>query len=81
LIDAACGDLGLHAFPSAANFVLIRVGAHASAVTDALARRGIYVRDRAGEPGCAGCIRMTAGRVAETRRALDTFREILCAAR
>jgi histidinol-phosphate aminotransferase len=81
LIDAACRDLGLHAWPSAANFVLIRIGAQAGAVTEGLARHRVYVRDKSGEPGCEGCIRMTAGRAADTCRALDALREVLCAVR
>jgi histidinol-phosphate aminotransferase len=81
LIYAACQELGLGSWPSAANFVLIRVGPRAAAVAVELARRGIYIRDRSGEPGCAGCIRLTAGRVDDTRRVVEALREILCGAR
>jgi histidinol-phosphate aminotransferase len=81
LIAAACARLGLHAHPSAANFVLVHVGPNASAIADALAERGIFVRDRSGEPGCEGCFRMTAGRVQDTTRALAALEEIVCAAR
>ena len=47
----------------------------------ALAARGVCVRDRSSEPGCAGCIRITAGLVDHTRRAIAALEEVLCAAR
>lgn len=57
----ACERLGIEYWKSEANFVLIRVGPGAPALVDALAARGVYVRDRSTMPGCAGCIRITAG--------------------
>lgn len=80
LIATACRELGVHAFPSAANFVLVRIGPKAASVSAALAERGIFVRDRSGEPGCDGCIRATAGRVQDTQRLVAALREVLCAA-
>ena len=44
-----------------------------------LAQRNIFVRDRSSEPGCAGCIRITAGIVAHTDACLSALEEILCA--
>ena len=81
LIAGACARLGLRAWPSHANFVLVRVGAAASAVVAALAARGIRVRDRSREPGCEGCIRITAGIVDETARLIPALEEAVCAAR
>ena len=80
LLTDACGRLGLRTWPSAANFVLVRVG-RAAAVIDGLAARGVRVRDRSEEAGCAQCIRITAGLVEETRRAIAALEEVLCAAR
>jgi histidinol-phosphate aminotransferase len=81
LVYAFCDRLGLPYWPSAANFVLVRVGAQAPALVAAAAARGIYLRDRSREPGCAGCIRITAGIVEHTRRGLAVLEEVLCAAR
>jgi histidinol-phosphate aminotransferase len=78
-VYAACDRLGLPYWPSEANFVLIRVGDRAAAIVDALRRRRIFVRDRSTEPGCAGCIRITAGVVAHTEQALAALEDILCA--
>ncbi len=81
LVYRFCRAHRLEFWPSAANFVLIRVGANVRPVTNALAARGVFVRDRSTEPGCDGCLRMTAGRVEDTRAALAAFEEALCAAR
>jgi histidinol-phosphate aminotransferase len=81
LVYAACERLGLQYWKSDANFVLIRIGGAAASVVEAAAARGIYLRDRSGEPGCAGCIRLTTGIVEHTRRGLAVLEEVLCAAR
>lgn len=78
---AACERLGLRTWPSHANFVLVQIGSSASAVVAALAARGIHVRDRSREPGCEGCVRITAGLVSETERLIPAFEEVVCAAR
>jgi histidinol-phosphate aminotransferase len=80
-LAAACARLGLRTWPSAANFVLVRVGDAAPAIVAALAARGIRVRDRSQEPGCEGCLRITTGLVEETERLIPIFEEVVCAAR
>jgi histidinol-phosphate aminotransferase len=80
LIAAACARLGLRAWPSRANFVLVRVP-DAPAIVAALAARGVRVRDRSREAGCEQCIRITAGLVADTERLLPIFEDVICAAR
>lgn len=81
LVYAACARLGLHCWKSDANFVLVRIGGDAARVVAQAAARGIYLRDRSKEPGCAGCIRITTGIVEHTRRGLAVLEEVLCAAR
>ena len=80
LLFAMCERLHLQTWPSRANFVLIRVG-DAPGVVAALAGRGFRVRDRSHEAGCAGCVRITAGVVADTERLIPAFEEVICAAR
>jgi histidinol-phosphate aminotransferase len=82
LLYAACERLSLPFWRSAGNFVLInveRIGSLA-AVVKAFADRGILVRDRSRDPGCAGCIRITAGVVRHTEAAVAALEE-LCGAR
>jgi len=78
LLYAACDRLGLGYWPSAANFVLVRVGDRAVALLDGLARRRIFVRDRTTEPGCAGCVRITTGVVAHTEACIAAMEAVLC---
>ena len=45
-----------------------------------LASRGVLIKDRSSEHGCQGCVRITAGIVEHTRKALAAMEESLCAA-
>ncbi len=78
LLYAACQRLGLKYWPSSANFVLVRAGGNARRLVDGLQRRGIVVRDRTSEPGCDGCVRITAGIVEHTRACIAAMEETSC---
>jgi len=78
LVYALCQRLGLTCWESGANFVLVRIGSRSADVVARLAARGIFVRDRSKDPGCDGCIRITAGVVEHTERCLAALEEILC---
>ena len=80
LLYSACDRLGITYWKSAANFVLVRVG-EVDTLMKAAAAHGIYLRDRSSEPGCGGCLRITAGVVEHTARVIAVMEEVLCAAR
>ena len=73
--------LGVKHWKSAGNFVLIRLGEDAPAITGALARLGVVVRDRSSDPACAGCVRVAAGVIDHTKTFLTALEEVLCGAR
>jgi histidinol-phosphate aminotransferase len=77
LIYVWCRQRNLPHWPSEANFVLIRVGGDVASAVARLAQRGIRVRDRSSAPGCAGCLRLTAGVVDHTRAALAALEDVL----
>lgn len=77
LVYAFCERHGLKYWPSEANFVLIRLGPRTAAAVAMLEERGIALRDKSTAPGCAGCIRLTAGVVAHTTLALEALEESL----
>jgi histidinol-phosphate aminotransferase len=80
LIYSFCERQGLKYWRSQANFVLVRVGPSA-AIVSALAAQGIFVRDRSNQPGCAGCIRITAGIADHTRMCLTALENALASSR
>ncbi len=80
LLYAACDRLGLQYVPSRSNFVLVCAGARTDALVKGAFARGVYIRDRSTEPGCAGCIRIAAGIVEHTRRCVAAMEDVLCAA-
>jgi histidinol-phosphate aminotransferase len=80
VLYAACDRLSLPYWKSAGNFVLINVSraGEPADIVRAFADRGVLVRDRSRDPGCAGCIRITAGLVRHTEIAVEAL-EGLCA--
>jgi histidinol-phosphate aminotransferase len=81
LLYAACDRLHLGYTRSDANFVLVRAGNRLAELVAGVAERGIYLRDRSNEPGCAGSVRIGTGIVEHTRRCIAAMEEVLCAAR
>lgn len=74
-----CDARGLRYWRSEANFVLVRVGPDVSAIVATLADRGILVRDRSTQPGCDGCVRISAGTIDATTRCLTALEDVLAA--
>jgi histidinol-phosphate aminotransferase len=73
-LERALAANGIQFWPSTANFVLARVGA-ASAFVEQMRAHGILVRDRSGDHGCEGCVRITVGPQAHTDRLLIALQE------
>ncbi len=69
--------LGIPCWPSQANFVLANFGPQRSVVVQGMRDRSILVRDRSSDPGCDGCIRITAGTRPQMDAALAALREII----
>ena len=75
---AAFDRLGVKYWRSAANFVLASFGDRCDSTIAGLAARRIHVRDRSGDTGCGGCVRITAGVTEHTRAAIAAIEEVLC---
>ena len=69
--------LGLHYWPSHANFVLTRIGGAHAEFVQALRGRGILVRDRNSDPGCEGCVRLTVGTDEHTDTLIKVLRNVV----
>ena len=64
-------------WPSQANFVLAYYGDYRTDFIAQMRQRGILVRDRNSDPGCAGCVRITLGNRPQTERLLRELPEAL----
>jgi histidinol-phosphate aminotransferase len=73
--------LGLHYWPSHANFVLVRIGHAQADFVRALRDRGILVRDRhsdrRSDPRCEGCVRLTVGSDEHTETLIAALRVVV----
>ncbi len=79
-LERALEISGIQFWPSHANFVLARIGAsstEAARFIQQMRRRGILVRDRSGDPGCEGCVRITLGPREHADRLLVALQETL----
>lgn len=71
------GRWGIRHWPSQANFVLANFGPLRNVLVQSMRARGILVRDRSGDYGCEGCVRITLGTTEQTARLLAALRETL----
>jgi histidinol-phosphate aminotransferase len=79
LLYTTCRRLGLRCWDSAANFVLVEVGDPAAAFVEVMGVHGVHVRDRSADPYTPGCVRITAGVVAHTERAIKALEAAVAA--
>lgn len=77
-LEAKFHSLGIHYWPSQANFVLADFGSCAQVFVAEMALRGILVRDRSSDPGCSGYVRITVGTSEQMDRLLNTLDEVVC---
>jgi histidinol-phosphate aminotransferase len=75
-LQSLCTELGLQFWPSYTNFVLVRVGEKHKEFMQAMQRRGVNLRDRSNDPGCAGCIRITIGTAEQNEVLCETMRTV-----
>lgn len=68
---------GVRFWISKANFVLLHIGDKRVEFVEAMRQRGILVRDRNRDPGCAGCVRITIGTDVQTDVAIRAVAEVL----
>jgi histidinol-phosphate aminotransferase len=77
MLYQAFRKFGVTYWTSDANFVLARFEGRAAVIADGLAARGVHVRDRSSDQGCADCLRVTAGVVEHTQQFLAALGDVL----
>jgi histidinol-phosphate aminotransferase len=70
-------ELGVPYFPSAANFVLMKIGPKHKELVAAMRGHGVLLRDRSTDPGCDGFVRITIGLEEHVTRGLEALRASL----
>lgn len=70
-------ELSVPFWPSAANFVLFRIGPRHAEFVRRMREHGVLVRDRSTDPGCGGCVRITVGIDDHVTRGLAALRTTL----
>jgi histidinol-phosphate aminotransferase len=70
-------ELGVSYFPSAANFVLMKIGPKHAELATAMRKHVVLVRDRSADPGCDGYVRITIGVDEQVTRGLDALKASL----
>jgi histidinol-phosphate aminotransferase len=76
-VFAALRELGVRTWPSAANFVLMDIGAKHKELVAAMRLRGVLLRDRSTDPGCDGYVRITIGVEEHVTRGIEALRASL----
>ena len=77
LLYAELDRLGIPHWKSGGNFILASFGAECARIVSALAARDVHVRDRSHDAGCAGCVRITAGVLEDTRTLVAALGAVL----
>jgi histidinol-phosphate aminotransferase len=77
--EAALDAAGVRRWPSRANFVLVEIGARHAEFVRLMRAAGVLVRDRSGDPGCDGRVRITIGTREQMRHAAVALNETLSA--
>jgi histidinol-phosphate aminotransferase len=76
-VFAELRELGVRTWPSAANFVLMDIGAKHKLLCDTMRSKGVLLRDRSADPGCDGYVRITVGVGEQVTLGLAALRESL----
>jgi histidinol-phosphate aminotransferase len=71
--EAALDAAGVRRWPSRANFILVDIGALHGEFVRLMREAGVLVRDRSGDPGCDGRVRITIGTRDQMRHAITAL--------
>ena len=75
--EASLDEASVRWWPSAANFVLVEIGAKHAEFVRRMNQAGVLVRDRSSDPGCDGRVRITIGTREQMRHAGAAMQEAI----
>ena len=70
-------NIGIHFWPTEANFVLLNIGPSHKLFVEHMRAYGILVRDRSADPGCDGCVRITIGTQQQMQSAIAAIQDFM----
>jgi len=76
-LQALFAELGIQYWPSNANFVLAHFGDARRSLVQGMRAKGILVRDRDSDPGCAGCVRISVGLAEHNEQLFAALPEVM----
>jgi histidinol-phosphate aminotransferase len=76
-VQSALHELKVRTWPSAANFVLMDIGARHKELCTRMHAHGVLLRDRSGDPGCEGYVRITIGVEEQVTRGIAALKTVL----
>lgn len=79
--EAALDAAGVRRWPSRANFILVEIGALHAEFVRLMRAEGVLVRDRSGDPGCDGRVRITIGTRDQMKQAIMALNQTMAALR
>jgi histidinol-phosphate aminotransferase len=79
--EAALDAAGVRRWPSRANFILTDIGSQHAEFVRLMHAAGVLVRDRSGDPGCDGRVRITIGTREQMRTAVLALNQSLATLR
>jgi histidinol-phosphate aminotransferase len=74
---AVLDELHVRTWPSAANFVLMDIGARHKELCERMRAHDVLLRDRSSDPGCEGYVRFTIGVEEHVTRGIAALRASL----
>jgi histidinol-phosphate aminotransferase len=77
LLERVLTELQVPHWPSHSNYILMQIGDRYEELIDAMHARGVLLRSRNTDQGCAGCVRMSVGAREHTQAGIDALRETL----
>jgi histidinol-phosphate aminotransferase len=79
--EAALDAVGVHRWPSRANFILVEIGERHAEFVRLMRDRGVLVRDRSNDPGCDGRVRITIGTRDQMKGAVVALNQVMAVLR
>jgi histidinol-phosphate aminotransferase len=77
LLERTLTEFAVPHWPSHSNYILMHIGDRFQELIDRMRKRGVLLRSRNTDHGCAGCVRMSVGTREDTQQGITALRSTL----